>query len=71
MNDSIWLALLSIAFAAWAGVVAWGVKTLTNQLDSLGKHAERLSGAFHDYTKSMEGRVSSIEEWKAIEQRKK
>jgi hypothetical protein len=30
------ISFLSLAFGLWAGVVAWGVRRITNQLETIG-----------------------------------
>jgi hypothetical protein len=43
MNENIFLGMLGIGFAAWAGVVGWGVSRVTQQIDQIGADVRRLA----------------------------
>ena len=58
------LALLSLAFMLWAGVVAWGVSQVIKRIDSISESVVALDKELSNWVKTTEGRLSRLEEWK-------
>lgn len=62
MNEiSTLLSFLSLAFGLWAGVVAWGVKRISNQLDGIGKDLREESRRLNQYITQTEARLAVLE----------
>jgi len=55
------LSFLSLAFGLWAGVVAWGVKRISNQLDGIGKDLREESRRLNQYITQTEARLAVLE----------
>lgn len=63
------LSLLSIAFTAWAGVVAWGVKVIRAEVVGIKVASENTSASLHLHVNQTERRLTLLEtEWSWIKQ---
>ena len=54
--------LLALAFGLWSGVVAWGVKRVTDQLGAIGKDLKEESRKLNEYIVVTETRLALLEE---------
>lgn len=43
MNQDFFLTILAVGFGCWAGVVAWGVNRVTQQIDQISSNVARLA----------------------------
>lgn len=55
------LSFLAIGFAAWAGVVGWGVNRVTNQIDQMAKDMKASTKSLNDYTIATNDRLTRLE----------
>jgi hypothetical protein len=68
MNDphtksmGLFLQIAGVAFALWAGVVAWGVRSFSNQMESIYNDVKNAAVADAAYHIAMERRVTVLEE---------
>ena len=61
MTDAYVIALFTLAFTCWAGVVAWGVRMVTNQIRLLAIQQGDFVKTFNAYVTDMEHRVTRLE----------
>jgi hypothetical protein len=50
-----------LAFGLWAGVVAWGVRRITNQLETIGTDLKEESRRLNTYITQTEARLAVLE----------
>lgn len=55
------LACLSVAFGLWAGVVAWGVRRISAQLESIGEDLRTEAQRLNLYIVQTETRLAVLE----------
>ena len=60
-SHEVVLSLLSLAFGLWAGVVAWGVRRISTQLDNIGKDLKIESEKLNSYIVQTETRLAVLE----------
>ena len=56
------LSVLSLAFGLWAGVVGWGVRRITSQLDRIGRDMRAEAEKLNSYIVQTETRLAVLEE---------
>ena len=54
--------VLAGSFGIWAGVVAWGVRRVTTQLEAIGFDLKEQSKRLNEYIVNTETRLARIEE---------
>jgi hypothetical protein len=54
--------VLAGSFGVWAGVVAWGVRRVTAQLEGIGQELKDQSKKLNEYIVDTETRLARIEE---------
>jgi hypothetical protein len=70
-NNALLMKIISIAFAAWAGVVAYGVRSIITQIDTI--HTESVAAAIKtsDYMVGIERRIAALEEYQKVQDSKR
>jgi hypothetical protein len=56
------LQALVVAFGCWAGVVAWGVDRITNEMAEIADRQMSFADKFGDYVTATERRITRLEE---------
>ena len=55
------VSFLSVAFGLWAGVVAWGVRRITGQLENISKDLRDEAKKLNSYIVQTEARLAVLE----------
>ena len=59
--QSVLLSLVAVGFAAWAGVVLWGITAINDRLTDLQQSMERMEGEMTDFKVNVSERVVRVE----------
>ena len=54
--------LLTVAFTLWAGVVRWGVKRISDQLETIGNDLKSERQKLNQYIVQTEARLAILED---------
>lgn len=55
------ITMVAAGFSLWAGVVAWGVKRVTHQIDRISDDLKTETKALNDYARQTNERLARLE----------